>query len=281
VPNNVVFNYEAGNLKTQIFGSETLTPLNTTGGLLNIASISDLVSVTSTDLDIRNLAYTQDTVRVYGSEDLALNTTGGLLNIASISDLVSVTTTDLDIRNLAYTQDTVRVYGSEDLALNTTGGLLNIASISDLVSVTSTDLDIRNLAYTQDTVRVYGSEDLALETTTGWLNIRSRDRYFEEDSATVANAANTVFAGLLSENISARSLYSWAVHNTGTNDLLIRIEVSPNETFWIEDTSALTVTSGDARIFTPTYFLKYSRIAYAAITDTAAVTFEAYYQANT
>ena len=141
MPNNIVINRDPAGLKTQIYGSDTTTAISTTEGRLNIESISAEVSMTATDLDIRDLAYTQDTMRVYGSETYALSTTEGRLNIESISAEVSVTVTDLDVRDLAYTQDTVRIYGSETNPLATTDGYLNILQRSRyMASETSADV---------------------------------------------------------------------------------------------------------------------------------------------
>ncbi len=243
MPNHLVFNREPDQLKIQIYGSETDTPVSTTNGRLNIESISDTVSVT-------------------------------------FSGSVSVTVTDLDIRDLAYTQDTVRIYGSETYPLSTTEGRLNIESISADVSITSTDLDIRDLAYTQDTVRIYGSETYPLATTTGWLNIFNRSRYVAESSAFTVTGSSSEYNGILEFDVSDKSVVSFAVHNKGAAEISIKVEVSPDSTLWITDSSAFTLTGNAATIFTPKYFLKYARIAYAALTDGSAFTFDAWYQAQ-
>jgi hypothetical protein len=85
MPNYVVFNREPEQLKTQIYGSDANTPISTTDGRLNIESISADVTVTANDLDIRDLVFGTDAIRVYGSESTPLSTTGGRLNIESIS----------------------------------------------------------------------------------------------------------------------------------------------------------------------------------------------------
>ncbi|ADI00834.1 DUF6385 domain-containing protein [Syntrophothermus lipocalidus] len=243
MPNNLVFNREPDQLKIQIYGSDTSNPISTTNGRLNIESISDTVSVTFT-----------------GS--------------------VSVTVTDLDIRDLAYTQDTVRIYGSETYPISTTQGRLNIESISAEVSITSTDLDIRDLAYTQDTVRIYGSETYPLATTTGWLNILNRSRYMAESSALTVTGSSSAYNGILASDISDKSMVSFAVHNKGSSEVSIRVEVSPDNTLWITDSSAFTLAGNAATVFVPKYFLKYARIAYAALIDGSAFTFDAWYQAQ-
>ncbi|MGB9887922.1 MAG: DUF6385 domain-containing protein [Moorellales bacterium] len=279
MPNYAVFNPLPEQLKVQIFGSETASPISTTDGRLNIESISAPVTVTATDLDIRNLVYTQDTLRIYGSEDTPISTTDGRLNIESISAPVTVTSTDLDIRNLLYSQDTIRIYGSEDTPISTTDGRLNIESISAPVTVTVTDLDIRDLTYTQDTVRIYGSETYALETTLGRLNIRHRSRYFVSDTATTVTTTSTTYTGLLAQDVSELTHVSFAVHNRGSGVVSIKIEVSPDASLWITDTEAMTVAANSATVFVPKYFLKYARLAYASLTADSAITFDAWFQA--
>lgn len=116
MPNNVVFNIEPDKLRTQIFGNQGAALAQTSDGLLQIASISEAVSIVATSLDIRALTLT-DHVTVYGNQGAALaQTSDGLLQVASISDVVGVTATNLDIRDLTLS-DHVRVYGSADAPL--------------------------------------------------------------------------------------------------------------------------------------------------------------------
>lgn len=174
----------------------------------------------------------------------------------------------------------VQVFGSDATnALSTTDGRLNIESISADVSVTVTDLDIRDLAYTQDTVRVYGSETYALETTNGWANILHRSRYFTSDTATTVTGTSATYTGLLAQDVSDKTNVSFAVHNTGAAQISVRIDVSPDNNLWITDTTAQTLEGNAATVFVPKYFLKYARVAYAALTDGSAFTFDAWFQA--
>lgn len=116
MPNNVVFNLEPEKLRAQIFGNQAVAIAQAADGLLQIASISDVVTVTATNLDIRDLTLS-DHVMVYGAQGAAIaQTADGRLEIASISDVVTVTATNLDIRDLTLS-DHVRVYGSADSPL--------------------------------------------------------------------------------------------------------------------------------------------------------------------
>jgi hypothetical protein len=98
--------------------------LSSTSGALHIRIDSQTadVSVSATDLDIRDLAFATDSVDVSGSS-------------------VTVSATDLDIRDLAFATDSVDVSGSSVTA-----------SISGSVEVTATNLDIRDLSAATDSV---------------------------------------------------------------------------------------------------------------------------------
>lgn len=93
-------------------------------------SFAGSVTVTATDLDIRDLVFATDKVDVSGSS-------------VSISGSVTVTATDLDIRNLVFATDKVDVSGSS-------------------VTVSATDLDIRNLSSAQDNVEIKTAAGQAL-----------------------------------------------------------------------------------------------------------------------
>lgn len=88
-----------------------------------LSSATDSVAVVATDLDIRPLSSTTDSVAVTGS--------------------LTVSATDLDIRNLAFAADSVTAH----LAAGST------------VAVTATDLDIRNLANATDSVTAHLAAD--------------------------------------------------------------------------------------------------------------------------
>jgi hypothetical protein len=89
MPNFNVFNYEASNLKTQIFGSEPSTALKTDSeGLLEIRSISDNVNVINdTAADLKTQIYGSDTSSAIKTD------AEGALYIRSISDTVNISGT--------------------------------------------------------------------------------------------------------------------------------------------------------------------------------------------
>ncbi|MBP1863344.1 hypothetical protein BD780_000666 [Clostridium tetanomorphum] len=146
MPNKVVFSNIAEDLKVQIYGSTGTgtTPIKVTSD--GSVSITGDISITATDLDIRNLTFTQDSVYVYGSD----GSTGHILKVDDAGNVI-VTATDLDIRNLLATLDTVTVT-AEDFDIR------NLLATLDTVTVTAEDFDIRNLLATLDTVTVTATD---------------------------------------------------------------------------------------------------------------------------
>lgn len=135
-------------------------------------TVDGSVTVSATDLDIRNLSAAQDNVAISdGTDTLAVNADGSI-NVAFASGVevkitdgtddlainadgslnAVVTATNLDIRDLVFATDKVDVTGSS-------------VSVSNTVTVQSTDLDIRNLTFAQDKVDASGST-VALDAPT-------------------------------------------------------------------------------------------------------------------
>lgn len=144
-------------------------PISDAGGSI---TVDGSVTVSATDLDIRNLSATQDNVAISdGTDTLAVNADGSI-NVAfapgaeikitdGTDDLAInadgslnavVTATDLDIRNLVFATDKVDVTGSD-------------VTVSNTVTVQSTNLDIRDLVFATDKVDVSGST-VALDAPT-------------------------------------------------------------------------------------------------------------------
>lgn len=126
-------------------------------------TVDGSVTVSATDLDIRDLSSAQDSVEVLQTTHDNLNLNANLQvgdadvangNPVPISDAggsltvdgsVTVSATDLDIRDLSAAQDNVAISdGTDTLAVNADG------SINSVVS--ATDLDIRDLSASTDSV---------------------------------------------------------------------------------------------------------------------------------
>jgi hypothetical protein len=105
-------------------------------------SINVNADISATDLDIRDLSHTQDSVKVGdGTDFLAVNADGSI-NITDNGGSITVDASDLDIRDLSFASDKVDVSGSSN------------------VGVTATDLDIRDLSATTDSVSAHLKDEL-------------------------------------------------------------------------------------------------------------------------
>ena len=130
---------------------------DTRTGLVVKTLTGESVTVTATDLDIRNLAPATDKVAIGdGTHDLDVNADG------SINAVVSAT--DLDIRALASGTDSVTVVAT-DLDIR------NLSSASDSVAVTATDLDVRDLTHVSDSVKIGDGTDFVAVNADGSLNV--------------------------------------------------------------------------------------------------------------
>lgn len=136
-------------------------------------------TVTATDLDVRDLSFTSDSVDVSGSS-------------------VTVSATDLDVRDLSFASDSVDVSGSSVTVSATDLDIRDLAFATDKVDVsgsaidavvTASDLDIRDLVFATDKVDVSGSS-----VTVGATDLDIRDLSFASDSIDVSGSSVTVSA---------------------------------------------------------------------------------------
>lgn len=168
----------------------------------NSITVDGTLTVTATDLDIRDLDATQDNVAISdGTDTLAINADGSLNAV--------VTATDLDIRNLVFATDKVDVTGStvaldagtlaalESITVQNGAGAaaVNIQDggnsitvdgtvtvnqgtspwvIGDgggSITVDATDLDIRDLTHVSDSVKIGDGTDFLAINTDGSINV--------------------------------------------------------------------------------------------------------------
>jgi hypothetical protein len=94
-------------------------------------NVANTVTVTATDLDIRDLSAAQDNVAISdGTDVLAINADGSL-NITDNGGSLTVDATDLDIRNLDHAQDDVAIaQGGNTMVVNADGSINVNADIS-------------------------------------------------------------------------------------------------------------------------------------------------------
>lgn len=100
-------------------------------------TVDGSVTVSATDLDIRNLSASQDNVAISdGTDTLAVNADGSINSV--------VTATNLDIRDLSHTQDSVKVGdGTDFLAISADGSVaVNIRDESGTAFSSSNPLPV-------------------------------------------------------------------------------------------------------------------------------------------
>lgn len=114
----------------------------------------DVVDVQATDLDIRDLDATTDSVtsRLQDGSGNAITSTTGALDVNVANTSISVTASDLDIRDLSSTTDSVSIGGSLPAGTNNIGDV-DVASLPALPAGTNNigDVDVTNFPATVST----------------------------------------------------------------------------------------------------------------------------------
>lgn len=218
------------------------------GGIGTIDNILNPVTVTASNLDIRDLDFNLDFVSAVQSGSWEVS-----LSAASLAALESVTVsaTDLDIRDLAFASDSVTAHqgGSWEVSLSA-GSLAALENIT----VSATDLDIRDLAFATDKVDVTGSEvELGATSLAALENIQvsmeAMDTCVAEELTVGLTAVQVVASApvanrryLLIQNISDKKMYiggSGVTTATG-------IELPPNANLPLDAASAVYAICGTA-----------------------------------
>jgi biopolymer transport protein ExbD len=145
-------------------------------------TVDGSVTVSATDLDIRDLSASQDNVAISdGTDTLAINADGSI----NVGNTVDVSATDLDIRDLSSATDSVEVLQDTHDDLNVNANIqvgdadvdnANPVPVSDAggsLTVDATDLDIRDLSASTDNVAISdGTDTLAIEAD-GSINVNA------------------------------------------------------------------------------------------------------------
>jgi hypothetical protein len=136
-------------------------------------NVANTISISATDLDIRDLTHVSDSVKVGdGTDFLAINGDGSLNAVVSA--------TDLDIRDLTHVSDSVKIGdGTDFLAINGDGSLN--------ATVSATNLDIRDLTHVSDSVKVGDGTDFLAVNADGSINVNLTDDSVADDAADTGN----------------------------------------------------------------------------------------------
>lgn len=186
---------------------------------------------------------------VNGTVDLATGTEVTLA-AGSVLDTVSTITNDVKVIN-GTTPLTVDFADNVDI---------------DTVSTVTTLGTITN-----DVKIVNGTTPLSVENNLVFTNVDS----FGAATPLIEKAVG-ISANVTSDNqdVSLESSYNWFIKNTGNvsddQNITLKVEISPDETNWIEDTGAIvSVPYNTSKMITVTNFLQYVRFV---ITGGAAAT---------
>lgn len=249
-----------------------------TGKLVITNGAGETVEVSATDFDIRALTNASDSVLIYGNDGtnnvvLQTDDTGKLVVTNGAGETVEVSATDLDIRDLTNTTDSIVVYGNDGtnnvvLQTDDTGKLVVTNAAGETVEVSATDLDIRDLTNTSDSVLVYGNDgtnNVALRTdNSGVLETNSSHVFVNTDLGT--QSSSDTYEYTVGQEISNLPTYSFFINNTGANDALLQVQLSPDNVTWVDDGDEVTLATGGATITTANKFLRYVRLGYMSAT---------------
>lgn len=129
-------------------------------------NVANTISISATDLDIRDLDASQDNVAISdGTDTLAINADG------SINSVVSAT--DLDIRDLSHTQDSVKIGDGTDFLAIAADGSIAVTDNGGSLTVDATDLDIRDLSHAQDNVAIAQGGNTMVVNADGSINVNA------------------------------------------------------------------------------------------------------------
>jgi hypothetical protein len=96
-------------------------PISDAGGSI---TVDGSVTVSATNLDIRDLAFATDKVDVSGSSVTVTATDLDIRDLSSATDSVTVVATNLDVRDLTHASDSIKIGdGTDFLAVNTDGSI--------------------------------------------------------------------------------------------------------------------------------------------------------------
>ena len=249
-----------------------------TGKLVITNASGETVEVSAADFDIRDLTNASDSVLIYGNDGtsnvvLQTDNTGKLVITNASGETIEVSATDLDIRDLTNTADSILVYGNDGtdnyvLQTDSTGKLVITNGSGETVEVSATDLDIRDLTNATDSILVYGNDgtsNVVLRTdNSGVLETNASHVFIDADLGT--QSSSDTYQYTAGQEISNLPTYSFFINNTGANDALLQVQLSPDNTTWVDDGDEITLAAGGATITTANKFLRYVRLGYISAT---------------
>ena len=86
------------------------------------------------------------------------------------------------------------------------------------------------------------------------------DSFGAETPLTTKSVGVSEVVNAVAQDISLVSSYNWFIKNTGAADIQLVVQLSPDNSNWIEDTgTVIALAAGESKLITVTNFLKYVR----------------------
>ncbi len=124
------------------------------------SNINGTVTVSATNLDIRDLTHVSDSVQVGDGTNIMAVDASGYITV-NVNGTVTVDATDLDIRNLAATQDNVAISdGTDSLSINSDG------SINVVFGVASSGSEVHDYKTATPAAAAVDNHDYTVSNTT-------------------------------------------------------------------------------------------------------------------
>ncbi|EHQ87533.1 DUF6385 domain-containing protein [Desulfosporosinus youngiae] len=126
---------------------------------------------------------------------------------------------------------------------------------------TSTETNLRDLTPTRDGIKIYGSNGNSIESTLdGLIQVKMAGRKYVQSVESVTSS--NVAVATIPKDVSEVSAYSYAVHNTGAEEVVVQLQISPDGAIWTADDLECVIFPGNLAVFTPNRFLRYVRLIY-------------------
>ncbi|EGW41176.1 DUF6385 domain-containing protein [Desulfosporosinus sp. OT] len=121
---------------------------------------------------------------------------------------------------------------------------------------TSAKTELRDLTPTHDGVKIYGSNGNPITSTSDGLVeiIMSRKKYIHSSEVVIASKD---IAASEPKDVSEVSVYSFAVHNIGTERVSVQLHISPDGAIWVPDDTEREILPGALAVIVPCCFLRY------------------------
>lgn len=128
---------------------------------------------------------------------------------------------------------------------------------------TSVKSELRDLEPSRDGVRIYGSDgNPIISTSDGLVQMMTAGKKYIQSSETVI--ATEAVASTSPIDVSQVSVYSYAVHNIGTEGVAVQLEISPDGVHWTaEDDMERKILPGALAVYSTNHFLRFIRLTYS------------------